>query len=99
MAWYAATPGVTETGPYNPHFVVDVGFAYLAGGIAFLAFAWQPRVRLAALGASGFLVFHALFHLAHAMRDHAGYAGVDVAVSIPALMGLALCWPRREESA
>ena len=30
-AWYPAVPGVTETGPYNPHFVRDIGAAYLAG--------------------------------------------------------------------
>ena len=28
--WYAMTPGVPHTGPYNPHFVADIGAAFLA---------------------------------------------------------------------
>lgn len=99
LAWYSITPGVTATGPYNPHFVIDVGLAYLVGGIAFLAFAWRPRLRLVALGASGFLVMHGLFHLSHALHGPLATAGVDVGVAIPALLGLALCWPRREAAA
>ena len=37
--WYGAVPGVTMTGPYNPHFVKDIGAAYLvvAGGLAWRA--------------------------------------------------------------
>jgi hypothetical protein len=27
--WYGLTPGVAETGPFNPHFARDVGGAYL----------------------------------------------------------------------
>jgi hypothetical protein len=94
--WFDNTPGVTATGPFNPHFVTDIGFAYLAGGIAFLAFAWRPRWRLAAFGASGFLGLHALLHLAHAAQGHVIHAGADIAVAVPALAGLALCWPRRD---
>ncbi len=26
--WYEQAPGVAETGPYNPHFVADIGVAY-----------------------------------------------------------------------
>ncbi len=28
-AWYASVPGASETGPYNPHFVQDIGAAFL----------------------------------------------------------------------
>ena len=28
-SWYQAVPGVSETGPYNPHFVQDIGAAFL----------------------------------------------------------------------
>ena len=35
--WYAGVDGVANTGPYNPHFVRDIGMAYLT--LALLAFA------------------------------------------------------------
>ena len=28
-AWYESVPGVSETGPYNPHFIEDIGAAFL----------------------------------------------------------------------
>ena len=28
--WYEAVPGVTGTGPFNSHFIRDIGAAYLA---------------------------------------------------------------------
>src|SRR5262249_36111916 len=27
--WYAMVPGVADTGPFNPHFVRDIGVAYV----------------------------------------------------------------------
>jgi len=30
--WYAVAPGVPETGPLNPHFVRDIGCAYILTG-------------------------------------------------------------------
>lgn len=93
-AWFTGASGAMTTGPFNPHFVTDIGFAYLAGGMALLAFAWSPQWRLAAFGASWFLGFHALFHLTHAAQGHGIHAGADIAVAVPALIGLALCWPR-----
>jgi hypothetical protein len=98
-AWFESAPGAMVTGPFNSHFVMDVGLAYVGAGLAFLAFAVKPHLRLAAFGASGFLAFHALFHLSHAASGHGGFAGTDVAVAIPALLGIALCWPRGENVA
>jgi hypothetical protein len=34
---------VTATGPYNPHFVRDIGAAYLVTGLGAAWFAWKPR--------------------------------------------------------
>ena len=28
--WYESVPGVSETGPYNPHFIQDIGAAFLS---------------------------------------------------------------------
>lgn len=88
--WYGAVPGVTATGAYNPHFVRDIGAAYLvtAGGLAW--FAWRPVQGWPALVAgAAFLVLHAGIHvfdascsanpLADVMRDLPG-------VYLPALL-------------
>src|ERR1700677_2366352 len=62
-AWYAAVPGVTMTGPLNPHFVRDIGCAYLMAGATLAAFAVDARARPAALAGGAFLALHALVHL------------------------------------
>lgn len=95
-AWFAAAPGASDTGPYNPHFIADVGFAFLAGGLAFLAFALRPQLKLVALGASGFLVFHALLHLGGVAQGHVHNLPTDLgAIALPAFLGLAITWPRK----
>ena len=34
MHWYEEVPaGVPDTGPFNPHFVRDIGCAFLAAGV------------------------------------------------------------------
>jgi hypothetical protein len=38
-SFYDLVPGVTETGPFNPHFVRDVGAAFLVAGAGLLWFA------------------------------------------------------------
>lgn len=38
--WYAIVPGVPETGPFNPHFVRDIGAAYV---VTVVAIAWLAR--------------------------------------------------------
>jgi hypothetical protein len=62
--WYGAVPGVTATGPYNPHFVRDIGAAYLVVGASLAAFAWRPRAAWPAVAAAaGFLTLHAAVHV------------------------------------
>ena len=91
--WFHDAPGATDTGPFNPHFVTDVGLGFTAAGIAFLAYAWSPRHRLLALGASGFVVFHALFHLTALVSGHHANTTVDLQIALLAFTGAALCWP------
>lgn len=43
--WYGAVPGVTGTGPFNGHFVKDIGAAYLVAGAGF---AWLAAAPVAA---------------------------------------------------
>jgi hypothetical protein len=62
--WYGAVPGVLTTGPFNPHFVRDIGAAYfvVAGGLVW--FAARPVQGWPALvAAAAFLSLHAVVHV------------------------------------
>ena len=62
--WYPRVPGVIETGPFNDHFVRDIGAAYLACAVAL---GWAVRDPARGLGvavaAAAFLTLHAAIHL------------------------------------
>ena len=95
-AWYAAVPGVPMTGPLNPHFVRDIGCAYVVAGAALAAFAFDARARAAALAGGAFLALHALVHLwdwasGREMLDHL-IADLPAVFAPPAL-ALWLAWP------
>lgn len=94
--WWASVPGVNESGPFNGHFVHDVGAAYVAAGLGLAWFAARPRERAAAMVALAFLCLHALFHVLEFAEGHGG-GGVTavVAVIVPALIAaLAVLWPQ-----
>jgi hypothetical protein len=63
--WYARLPAaVPDTGPFNPHFVRDIGSAFAIVGVALVAGALRPALRVAALALSAlFYVLHALVHV------------------------------------
>jgi len=64
MHWYTDLPAaVPDTGPFNPHFVRDIGCAFLATGVALVWAFFSPRFRLplVTIGAL-FLFAHALLH-------------------------------------
>ena len=84
--WYGAVPGVTASGPFNPHFVKDIGAAYVAVGAAF---AWlAARGSAASRGAAGagaaFLALHAGIHLTEAIGAPTGLA--DLARDFPGVI-------------
>ena len=60
--FYTSVPGVSATGPYNAHFLRDVGFAFLtsAGGLLSGSVTFQRPIII--LGAAWPLL-HACFHL------------------------------------
>jgi hypothetical protein len=93
--WFGATPGVTATGPYNPHFVRDIGAAYLVSGAGLAVFAIRPsQARLALQGAAAFLTLHAAIHVFDAVcgaRPLAAFVRDFAGVYLPALVTLALC--------
>ncbi|HZZ88465.1 MAG TPA: hypothetical protein VFE13_09035 [Caulobacteraceae bacterium] len=74
--WYAAVPGVTATGPFNPHFVKDIGAEYLVVGVALGWLAARPAelARGAVIAGAAFLLLHAGVHVADALSDHHGLA-------------------------
>lgn len=90
--WYSVVPGATETGPFNPHFVRDIGLGFLSAGAALALAARKPTIaQPLILVASVFLFGHALLHLAE-MTLHgadAGQALRDIAlIVVPAALPL-----------
>lgn len=94
LAWYEFVPGVLETGPWNGHFVRDVGAAYLVAGLGLIAFGVWPRTAWPALAASaGFLSLHGLVHVYDTVcgrTDAARLAADFPGVILPALIACAL---------
>jgi hypothetical protein len=94
--WYATVPGVNETGPFNAHFIRDIGVAYLVVGAA-LAWCAKRRAALpAAQAGAAFLAMHALVHLwdAAAGREHAHQLLIEVpTVFLPAVLAIWIAWP------
>lgn len=93
-AWYVAVPGVTTTGPFNQHFIRDIGIIFLFLGAAFTIGAARPSQRIVLWGAATlWLACHALFHF---WEVAAGICGPTAlardfpAVTLPALLGAAL---------
>jgi len=92
--WYGVVPGVPSTGPFNPHFVKDIGAAYLVVGVSLGAFAVRPRRAFAALvAAAAFLTLHAAIHIGDALASPT--CGQDLVrdlpgIFLPALISLGL---------
>jgi hypothetical protein len=65
-SWYAAIPGVMMTGPFNHHFILDIGMAFVASG-GFLALGTRASASAATFAIAGatWPVLHALIHIAN----------------------------------
>jgi hypothetical protein len=96
--WWDSVPGVADTGPFNPHFVQDVGAAFLVAGLALGARAWRPAYWPAAVAGSAFLVVHALIYLVLIASGHDHHAAANLAaVVLPAALALYSAFPSRKE--
>jgi len=101
-AWYLSVPGVTTTGPFNQHFVRDIGLIFLFVGTAFILGAVRQPYRVILWAAPTlWLTGHALFHF---WEVAAGICEPSVivrdfpAVTLPAILGAALTfWALRED--
>ncbi len=92
--WYFAVPGVTTTGPFNQHFLRDIGLIFLFIGAGFLLGIWRPNFRIVLWGAASlWLAGHALFHF---WEVAVGICSASViprdfpAVTLPAILGLSI---------
>jgi hypothetical protein len=75
MHWYTDLPAaVPDTGPFNAHFVRDIGCAFLATGAALVWAFMSPRFRLPLVSiAALFLAAHALLHAYDTLRGALGH--------------------------
>ena len=96
--WWGNVPGVTETGPFNLHFVQDVGAAFLASGLSLAARTWRADYWPAAVAGSTFLVAHALIHVGLIAGGHDHHAAENLAaVVVPAALALYASFPAKGE--
>jgi hypothetical protein len=65
MGWYASLPGaVPDFGPYNEHFIRDLGCMFLTWGGALAWAAWSPGTRIVILTVlTAWFGTHALLHV------------------------------------
>lgn len=75
LSWYHALPTVVFTGPFNQHFVRDIGAAYLACGILLGWAALNLKARRpAVLAGALWLTLHAFVHLYEVITGICGVA-------------------------
>lgn len=93
-AWYDSVPGVPATGPFNQHFVLDIGLAFLVSGGALALFAWRPRYRLAAATGAAFLALHGLLHVWGLLAGHSDLVAFELLlIVLPAAAAVAVVLP------
>jgi hypothetical protein len=100
--WYLAVPGVTTTGPFNQHFIRDIGLIFLLLGAGLLGGAARPDLRALLWTATAlWLSGHALFHfweVAVGICGPSALARDFAAVTLPAILTwLLVLWAIRED--
>jgi len=92
--WYFAVPGVTTTGPFNQHFLRDIGLIFVLLGLLFAGGAARPAWRLPFWGLGAiWLSGHALFHVWEVAVGICGARALArdfPAVSLPAIIAILL---------
>jgi hypothetical protein len=103
LAWYNAIDGVPDTGPFNPHFVRDIGVAYLTCALGAAAGALWLRQAFALMSAvTMFLGLHVALHIWDVI---AGRLPLDhLIIDLPGVLGPTLVtgfliwWTRTERA-
>jgi len=101
--WYFAVPGVTTTGPFNQHFIRDIGLIFLFVGTSLLFGVAYPRYRLVLWAAPTLWLWgHALFHFWEVAVGICGPSAIArdfPAVTLPALLTTVLTlWAAKADS-
>lgn len=79
--FYLSAPGVAETGPYNMHFIRDVGFSFTVSALG-IAYGMKSRLKPLVIFGAAWLALHGIFHLI-LLFGHAEH------LSLPTLIDLA----------
>lgn len=94
--WYWTVPGVPDRGPFNQHFIRDIGFIYVLIGAAFIYGSVYTEHRLQLwLLPTAWLTIHAVFHI---WEVFVGICGPESliedfgGVTLPALLALGLTY-------
>ena len=101
---YFAVPGVTTSGPFNQHFVRDIGLIFLLVATAMLAGVARPASRVplwstAAISLAGHALFH-FWEVAVGICGTGALAQDFPAVTLPAIATTALAlWAWRDNQA
>lgn len=95
-SWYWVVPGVPDRGPFNQHFVRDIGFIYVLIGAAFIYGSIYVKHRLQLwLVPTAWLGGHAIFHVWEVIVGICGPESLIedfTGVTLPALLGLGLVY-------
>ncbi|MEZ5556959.1 MAG: hypothetical protein R3E86_00215 [Pseudomonadales bacterium] len=99
--WYLSLDSVAHTGPFNGHFVRDIGCAYLAAAAGIAIAAWRVTWMVPGLiTALAFVGPHAALHLwelgsGRHLTQHLGLVDLVGIFGPPLLVILILLSPRR----
>lgn len=95
-AWYWLVPGVPDRGPFNQHFLRDIGMIYMLIGAAFIWGAmYATHRRVLWMMPTAWLASHAIFHFWEVWVGICGpeFLVIDFgSVTLPALLGLWLIY-------
>ena len=93
-SWYWMVPGVPDRGPFNQHFIRDIGFIYVLIGASYTVGAVYAQHRLQLwLLPTAWLVMHAIFHVWEVVVGICGPESLIEdfgGVTLPALLGIYL---------
>jgi len=95
-SWYWLVPGVPDRGPFNQHFVRDIGINYMLIGAAFNYGAMYEKHRLLLwLMPTAWLAGHAIFHVWEVLVGICEPESLIVdfgGVTVPALLAMGLIY-------
>ncbi|MVO15224.1 hypothetical protein [Parasedimentitalea huanghaiensis] len=91
--WYVTVPGITMMGPFNLHFVRDIGLVYLVSGLGLIYGIRAPQVAVfGCLWPALHALFHAWIFFQRGMPVDFVAATNLVLIQLPAWLSLWSAW-------